>query len=278
MTEEEIAEVIGVFAAAAARAKAAGYDGVQIHAAHGYLLSSFLARRSNRRTDRWGGDLANRFRVVREVLKAVRDAVGPAYPVLIKLNTEEQVRGGITPDECIQTAQLVAQTGCCDAIELSCGTTEGGMVMARGGLPSEAMFRYLRPFCHMPPGYRRLTRLAVTPLARLFQPRFREGYNLPTAARVKRAVSLPIITVGGMRSRAFMEAAVAKGVTDFCSMARPLILEPDLPSKFRFRRSEEALCDNCNICVVASDTQSIRCHKPELLRIDVKERAGPPRG
>ncbi|MEW6369248.1 MAG: NADH:flavin oxidoreductase [Acidobacteriota bacterium] len=265
MTEGDIGEVVWAFGDAAKRAKKAGYDGVQVHAAHGYLLSSFLARRSNRRTDRWGGDLSNRFRIVAEVLRAVRDAAGPDYPVLIKLNTEERVSGGITPEECVETARRVEQTGCCDAIEMSCGTTEGGMVMTRGRFPADAMLRYLRPFCHMSPPYRCVTRRIVMPIASPLQPRFHEGYNLATAAKVRRSIKLPVITVGGMRSRAFMDAAIDKGNTDFCSMARPLILEPDLANKFRTGQSASALCDNCNECVVATDTQSIRCHNRRLI-------------
>ncbi|MEW6369245.1 MAG: hypothetical protein AB1714_31885 [Acidobacteriota bacterium] len=226
---------------------------------------SFLARWSKPGADPWGGDLSNRFRIGAEVLRAVRHAVGPGYPVLTKLNTEERVSGGITPDECVETARLVEQTGCCDAIELSCGTTEGGMVMTRGRFPADAMFRYLRPFCHMSPPYRRVTRRIVMPIASRLQPRFREGYNLATAARVKRSIKLPVITVGGMRERAFMDAAIDKGDTDFCSMARPLILEPDFANKFRTGRRDRARCDNCNACVVATDTQSIRCHNRRLI-------------
>ncbi len=262
----EIHDIVGSFAAAAGRAERAGYDGVQVHAAHGYLLSSFLARRSNRRRDEWGGSLENRFRIVGEILRAVRATVGQDYPILIKLNTDERVRGGMTPDECVAVAKLVEASRCCDAIELSCGTTEGGFVMARGGIPIETMLAATRPYCHMPPPLRTLMRYAVLPAARLAMPIFTEGYNLATARRVKAAVKLKVITVGGMRSLDFMEAAVANGATDFCSLARPLLLEPDLPRKFREGRTRKARCNNCNMCVVASDTQTIRCHNPEVLR------------
>ena len=265
MTPEAIASVVERFGQAAARAKQAGYDAVQIHGAHGYLLSSFLARRSNRRKDAWGGDIRGRFRIIGETLQAVRRAVGPDYPVLIKLNTQERMFRGLNQEECVAAARLVEETGCCDAIELSCGTTEGGMVMARGGFPIDDMLRYLRPFCHLSPKLRIITKHLAMPLARLFQPGFTEGYNLDTAAKVKQTVSLPIVTVGGMRTRSFMEGAIRDGKTDFCSMARPLILEPDLPTKFKKGFSEAALCDNCNICVVATDTQSIRCHNKKLL-------------
>jgi 2,4-dienoyl-CoA reductase-like NADH-dependent reductase (Old Yellow Enzyme family) len=266
LTAPELEQVVAAFAQAARRAQAAGYDGVQIHAAHGYLLQSFLARRSNRREDGYGGSLENRFRIVGEILAAVRAAVGKDYPVLIKLNTEDRQWRGITPDECVATARLVEASGCCDAIELSCGTTEGGFVMARGGVPADTLLAYTRPYCHMPPILRGLTRHVVCPVARLVMPIFTEGYNLATARRVKAAVKLPVITVGGMRSLAFMEAAVSHGATDFCAMARPLILEPDLPKRFREGRAARALCSNCNMCLLAADTQPIRCHNQELLR------------
>jgi 2,4-dienoyl-CoA reductase-like NADH-dependent reductase (Old Yellow Enzyme family) len=191
--------------------------------------------------------------------------VGDDYPVLIKMNTYERLRGGITPDECVGHAVLVEETGCCDAIELSCGTSEGGFVMARGAFPTQAIFRYLRPFCTYPAAIRFLLRHLVIPFVKLGQPPFSEGYNLDTAARVKQAVELPVITVGGMRSRRHMEAAIADGKTDFVSMARPLILEPDLANKFQAGKSEVALCDNCNQCVVATDTATIRCHREELV-------------
>lgn len=97
------------------------------------------------------------------------------------------------------------------------------------------------------------------------QPPFREGYNLETAAKIKQAVSLPIITVGGMRSRQFLNDAIEKNMTDFVSMARPLILEPNLPNKFRSGTSDTALCDNCNKCVVAVDTGPIQCHNRKLV-------------
>lgn len=267
MTEEDIYTVIECFAQAARRTREAGYDGVQIHGAHGYLLSTFLARHSNRREDRWGGCMENRFRIVGEALRAVRRAVGEDYPVLIKLNTYERARLGTKPEECVRFSKMVEETCCCDAIELSCGTNEGGFIMARGGFPTEALFRYMRPYCAYHPIVRSLFRTFLIPLVRLRQPSFSEGYNLETAEKVKNAISLPIITVGGMRSRAFMEAAIESGRTDFVSMARPLILEPDLPRRFKMGLSDRALCDNCNACVVATDTISIRCHSERLLEM-----------
>ncbi len=265
MDEGEIEEVVESFAIGAMRVKEAGYDGVQIHGAHGYLLSTFLSRHANRRTDRWGGSLENRFRIVGEVLRAVRRAVGPDYPVLLKLNTYEKANKGTTPDECVETARMVDATECCDAVELSCGTNADGFVMARGKFPSKAIFSYMRPYCHYPSIVKSFMKALVVPVVSLMQPSFKEGYNLETAEKVRRAISLPVITVGGMRSKSFMEEAIGSGKTDFVSMARPLILEPDLPNKFKAGISEIALCDNCNKCVVSADTRHIQCYKRDEL-------------
>lgn len=263
LTEPEIYQIIENFALAAKRAKTAGYDGVEIHAAHGYLLSTFLARHSNKRKDQWGGSRENRFRIVGEIQRAVRKTVGEGYPVLIKLNCYEKPFFGMKPKECVEIARLVEKTGCCDAIEISSGTNEDGFVMARGDLPIEGILKYLRPYCQLKPIVKFFFRLAG-PFLKLLQPRFTEGYNLGTSAMIKEVVTLPVITVGGMRSKEFMNNAVKEGKTDFCSMARPLLLEPDLANKFKNGITEKSDCDNCGICVVAADAVSIKCHKDEF--------------
>lgn len=274
MSEEEIYGVIENFAKAALRTRESGYDGVQIHAAHGYLLSTFLSRHSNKRKDRWGGSIENRFRIVDKTLRSVRKAVGEGYPVLIKLNTYERASIGTKPEDCVQFAMMVEKTGCCDSIELSCGTNEGGFVMTRGKFPTDAIFKYLRPHCE----YHRIIKFFLKnfliPFVKLKHLPFFEGYNLETASKVKQKISLPIITVGGMRSKSFMEKAIEMKKTDFVSMARPLILEPDLANKFKSGISEVALCDNCNKCVVATDTRPIQCYNKDLAKTDAVELSG----
>ncbi len=261
ISEEGIYAVIENFTKAAVRAKEAGYDGVEIHAAHGYLLSTFLSNHSNKRQDRWGGSAENRFMIVGEVLRSVKKAVGEEFPVLIKMNGYERAKLGIKSDECVLFAKMVEQTGCCDAIEISCGTNEGGFIMARGKFPTDAILHFMRPYCHFPSVLKLITKHFIAPLQSLRQPSFHEGYNLETTAKVKQSVSLPVINLGGMRSKKFMEESIERKMTDFISMARPLILEPDLPNKFKAGTSNKALCDNCNECVVASDTRPIRCYK-----------------
>ena len=266
MSEEEIIGVIEDFEKAAVYARESGYDGVEIHAAHGYLLSTFLSRHSNKRKDRWGGSAENRYRIVGEVLKAVRKAVGDDFPLLIKVNAYERARLGTKPDDCVDFAKRIEMSGCCNAIEVSCGTNEGGFIMARGNFPTDGIIKYMRPYCHFNPSLKFITKYLVAPVTKFRQPSFSEGYNLETAAKVKKAVSLPVITLGGMRSKKFMEESIENNKTDFISMARPLILEPDLPNKFKAGISKEALCDNCNDCVVASDSRPIQCYKKKVFQ------------
>ncbi len=263
--EEEIFEVIKNFGKAAYRAREAGYDGIEIHGAHGYLLSTFLSRHANKREDQWGGSHKNRFRIVGEILKKVKQETEKDFPVFLKLNTYERARLGIKEKDCLQFAKMAEETSSCDALELSCGTNEGGFIMARGEFPTKGIITYLRPFCEFNRPMKHLVRCIVAPLAKIIQPPFTEGYNLKTAQKVKQSVSIPVITLGGMRSKKIMEEAVESDKTDFVSMARPLIQEPDLPNKFRMGKSEKALCNNCNICVVAADTQPIQCYSKSTI-------------
>ena len=133
--------------------------------------------------------------------------------------------------------------------------------MARGKFPTDAIFKFMRPYCNYHILIKFFMKVFIVPFIKLKQPPFHEAYNLGTAAKVKEKISLPIITVGGMRSKTLLENAIESNQTDFISMARPLIMEPDLPNKFRTGESETALCDNCNQCVVASDTRPIECYR-----------------
>lgn len=264
LTEEEIQTIIKQFAEAAKRAQKAGYDGVQVHGAHGYLLSTFLSGYSNRRKDKWGGSRENKFRIVGEILKAVKKAVGKDYPVLLKINSYEKARKGIRPLECVEFAKMTEDTGCCDGIEVSAGTNECGFVMTRGGVPGKIITKYMRPFSEMNPIAKLFINYLIAPMTQLMEPKFKEGYNLETSALIKKKVSIPVITVGGMRSKNFMEAAIREGKTDFVSMARPLILEPDLANKFKKGQSNIANCNNCNACSLAVDSVRINCYNKKL--------------
>lgn len=214
ITAEDIRELVSAFADGARRAKVAGFDGVQIHSAHGYLLSQFLSPVFNRRQDEYGGDIHNRSRIHIEVYRAVREAVGPDYPVLIKLNCADFVENGLSLDDSLKVGRKLAEAGL-DAIELSGGLLTGGKLSpSRPGIKSEEEEAYFREE------------------ARFF----------------KKETGIPLILVGGMRSFQVAGRIVKDGIADYISMSRPFIRQPDLINRWKsgdYCRSE---CKSDNKC------------------------------
>jgi 2,4-dienoyl-CoA reductase-like NADH-dependent reductase (Old Yellow Enzyme family) len=216
LTQAEIDAICAAFGKAAGRAKAAGFDAVQIHAAHGYLLSEFLSPFFNQRTDEYGGCIENRARIVLEVLESVRNAVGQEYPVLIKLNSQDFIDGGLSVDDMLAIAALLEQAGV-DAVEMS-----GGTIYASGEYSA--------------------IRSGV--LARAED----EVYYRHAAARFKAALSVPLMLVGGIRSLEVAEALVGAGVADYISLCRPLIREPGLIKRWASGDRRKAGCLSENAC------------------------------
>ena len=201
VTEADIQDIIQRFASTAALVQQAGFDGVQVHAAHGYLLSQFLSPRTNLRQDHWGGSLANRARLLLEVVRAVRARVGPSYPISVKLNSSDFVKGGFTLDESIQVVRWLNAAGI-DLLEVSGGTYE-----------------QLEFFKHQDASEVRDST------------REREAMFLEYAKFIKAVARMPIMVTGGFRTRSGMEAALAGGHTDMIGLARPFCLEPDFPAR-----------------------------------------------
>ncbi len=217
MTPDEIVDMIQAYAQAARRVQEAGFDGVQLHGAHGYLISQFLSPYVNRRTDKWGGDLAGRMRFLREVCRAVREQVGPDYPVLIKLGMEDGVEGGLSLEEGAQVVAALQDMGL-DGVELSSGV--------------------------------QMSSIRANPDAPYFR---------PLAQKARPVTGLPIILVGGFRSREEMETTLASGEADFISLCRPLICEPDLPNRMRLGLQERARCISCGRCWPKERGEGISC-------------------
>jgi 2,4-dienoyl-CoA reductase-like NADH-dependent reductase (Old Yellow Enzyme family) len=215
MTDEQIWEIIEAFGEAARRAIEAGFDGVQLHGAHGYLISQFLSPYSNRRTDQWGGSFENRQRFVTEVYKRIREVIGQDYPVFIKMNVDDFVEGGLTLGETIKTAKLLSDLGM-DAIEISGGTLE------------------LSIWKCLVPG---------------IKSRDQEAYFLPYAEAIKPEIRCPLILVGGMRTPALMEEILRQNKADFISLCRPFIREPDLVNRIQQGQQEPVACISCNKCL-----------------------------
>lgn len=201
MTEADIQDVIVRFARTAGVLKSAGFDGVQIHAAHGYLLSQFLSPRTNQRTDSWGGSLEHRARLLLEVVRAIRTEVGAAHPVSVKLNSADFVKGGFTQDECLQVVGWLSAAGV-DLLEISGGTYE--------------QLEFFK--AHDPAEIRDSTRE-------------REVTFLKYAKAIKAVANMPVMITGGFRTLAGMEAALQQGETDLIGIARPFCLDPDFPAR-----------------------------------------------
>ena len=214
MTTDDITTVIEAMGQAASRAKAAGFDGVQIHCAHGYLLSQFLSSSFNQRTDEYGGTVDNRARVLLEVYQAVRQAVGADYPVLVKMNCQDFLEGGLVTEDSRQAALMLEAAGI-DAVEISGGTFASG------------------PLNPVRPG-------KITPEKEVF---YRDE-----ARFFKEKLGVPLMVVGGIRTLDKSEELVASGMADFISMCRPLIREPGLINRWRSGDTRPATCLSDNMC------------------------------
>ena len=196
LSGEEIEKLIDAFVQAIGRAQQSGFDGVQLHAAHGYLLSQFLSPYMNRRKDKWGGTTENRFRIVQEIYQRARKKY-PDYPIMIKMNAYDGRRNGMRIDEALRISQLLEKAGC-SAIEVSCGVIEDGFHTLRGEkIPVEALFAYHFKFKDLPP----IIKAMIKPFADIVKPPVRPitNYNVPAAQAIKAHVTVPVIVVGGLR-------------------------------------------------------------------------------
>lgn len=206
LTSDEIEDIVQRFGICAAAVKEAGFTGVQVHAAHGYLLSQFLSPRSNQRTDEYGGDLANRARALMEVVAAVRAAVGPYFPVAVKLNSADFQKGGFSFEDSVQVAQWLQEAGI-DLIEISGGTYEQPKLLGMAGMEEEEQ-----------------QNVAQSTM-------MREAYFVDFAIAMCEKVRVPLMVTGGFRQRAAMEQALDSGGADIIGLGRPMCVMTDAPSQ-----------------------------------------------
>ena len=229
------------FVAGARRLERAGFDAVEIHLGHGYLLSEFLSPGLNRRKDEWGGSLENRARFPREVVEAVKQAVGERMAVLAKLNMSDGVVGGLWLDESVEVARMLESDGALDAIELTGGSSlENPMYLFRGEAPVHEMAR------SMP----RAVALGLKLFGRFFfkDYPFEEGYFRSYARQFREALDMPLVLLGGINRRETIERAMADGF-NFVAMGRALLRDPDLVNGMVAGRASESLCVHCNRCM-----------------------------
>jgi 2,4-dienoyl-CoA reductase-like NADH-dependent reductase (Old Yellow Enzyme family) len=256
ITNSEILEVIDAFVQGVKNAKEAGFDGVQIHMAHGYLLSEFVSPRMNRRTDKWGGNTVNRFRIVKEIFEQSRKEVGD-YPMIVKMNGFETLKNGLTIEESIEIAKLLEQVSC-DGIEVSNGTVKAGLATMRGQVPWELMVAQNNKLNKMPQFVKGI--IGKVAEKTLPQPQPKNLYNLNAAMLIKNAVNIPVIVVGGITTLDEIENIINNNKCDMVSMSRPFILEPDLVNKFQTGKQTHAKCIQCNFCIIGSESGPLRCY------------------
>ena len=214
ITHKDVQRIVDSYSQAGKRAKEAGFDGIEIHSAHGYFLSQFLSPAYNKRQDEYGGPIDNRIRIHLQIYHAVREVVGKDYPILIKMNCADFIKNGMTIDDSLQAAKMFANAGF-DAIEMS-----GGIIRTGKLSPS---------------------RLGITTMDK-------EAYFKEYARRFKSEIKTPLILVGGLRSFEVADKIIANGIADYISMSRPFIREPDLVNRWQNGNLRKAECKSDNLC------------------------------
>ncbi|HTC23457.1 MAG TPA: NADH:flavin oxidoreductase, partial [Gemmatimonadales bacterium] len=252
MTSPDFDRLTAAFAVAAGLAAASGFDAVEVHVGHGYLLSQFLCPYNNRRRDRWGGSLENRARFPRQVLRAVRRAAGSGVAVYAKLNMEDGFEGGLRLEEGVQVARWLEEDGSVDALQLTGGhTTRSPFYLLRGEVPLAEMVRNQTHRVR-----RLLFRLLGRTLLRAYP--FEEAFFLPQARRFRAGVRLPLMLLGGLTRLETMERAIAEGF-EFVALGRALIRDPDLVRRMASGELTASRCVPCNRCIVEMERGGTRC-------------------
>jgi 2,4-dienoyl-CoA reductase-like NADH-dependent reductase (Old Yellow Enzyme family) len=241
VTEAEIERITGDFARAAGLLRDAGFDAVEVHLGHNYLLSAFLSPALNRRSDRFGGSVANRVEFSRRVMRAVREAVGSSVAVLAKLNMDDGYDGGLWLDESLEAARLLEADGVVDAFELTGGSSfRNPMYLFRGEVPLREMAA----------SYPQPIRTAFKLMGKRFlrEYPFEEAYFLPYARQFREALSTPLVLLGGINRLDTVQAALDEGF-GFVAMGRALLREPHLLRRWQAGDTTEGLCVHCNKCM-----------------------------
>jgi 2,4-dienoyl-CoA reductase-like NADH-dependent reductase (Old Yellow Enzyme family) len=242
MTLSDIGTVTESFAAGALRAQLSGFDGVQIHAAHGYLLSQFLSPAYNKREDKYGGALVDRVRILLEVLGRIRSRVGSDFPVMVKINSQDFLPDGLAENEMLQIAVLLEEAGI-DAVELSGGTGDSGkfVPVRLGKIGSEE----------------------------------KEAYYRESARKFKEAVNTPLMLVGGIRSYSVATQIIEREIADYISLSRPLIREPGLIRRWKSGDSRKAECLSDNLCFKPIRAgKGMYCYAEEVIQARRMSRIG----
>ena len=269
MTEDDMERVINDFSVSARRVREAGFDALQIHGAHGYLVSQFLCPHTNRRTDSWGGSVENRMRFVREIYERCRKQVGRDFPILIKINGSDNMKNGLKPEESAVMAEMMSDMGF-DGIEVSCGIGEDGLSLLRGDIPIEAMLKEWPIYQNKSFLFRFIMKHFGKKM--MNTPPLFEAYNRESARLIKSKVKVPVFLVGGVTDPATMEEIVKSGDADYISLGRALIADNGFVEKIRNGSRERSKCIHCNLCLAYMLTFPLKCYNGKM--IDNRQKRG----
>jgi len=262
-SESEVEDIIDCFVKSIERAKEAEFTGVQVHAAHGYLLSEFLSPFLNKRKDRWGGNIENRFRILKEILQRSREKVGH-FPIWVKISAFDENRNRRELEEMIEGCQMLQESGC-DAIEVSCGYGLKDFDTIRvPKIPVDAMLALLPNFKKYSSFKKRVFKIVVPLFIKKYKPI--HNYNVKSAEQIKKNVNIPVIVVGGIRKLEDIKNIIENTEIDFVSMCRPFIIEPNIVNKFQERQSVESKCIDCGYCLLGVASKKLKCYFGKIER------------
>ena len=251
MTKADIQQTISDFAEAAKVSKQSGFDAVEVHMGHGYLLSQFLSPAINKRKDEYGGSLENRMRFSLEIINAIRKEVGEGFPIFCKINLDDDFSNGFTLADCIKTVQMLEVHGV-DAVILSGGFTSiSPFYLMRGEIP-------LKEMVESEPNYLQKFALRFFGRSIIKKYEFSENFFLKQAIQVRKITKMPLVNVGGIISAEGIEEVMDEGF-DMIAIGRALIAEPDFLKKVKNNTEYRSPCDQCNICVGYMEKTGVRC-------------------
>jgi 2,4-dienoyl-CoA reductase-like NADH-dependent reductase (Old Yellow Enzyme family) len=263
MNTTDIHSIAHSYGKAVHLARESGFDVVEVHAGHGYLISQFLSPYTNHREDEFGGSLDNRTRFMRLVMEEVKHAAGSDMAVLVKMNMRDGFKGGMEQDECLEVARMLEEAGA-DALVLSGGfVSKAPMYILRGAMPVKILAHYMED---------RLIRMFV----RLFGNQlikaeaFKEAYFLEDALKFRAKLKLPLVYVGGLLSQEMIDAVLEKGF-EMVAVARALIKDPDFINKLLHQTLSRSSCDICNYCIAKMYTREVSCIQNEEVNPEIME-------
>ncbi len=257
LSDAGINELIDRFVQAIVISRDLGFDGAQLHVAHGYLLSETVSPLKNKRTDKWGGTTEKRFRMIREIMSRARAKAGD-YPIFAKINGYDFQKKGMTTGEAIEVAKLLENEGCA-CIEVSSGVGADGLSTIRAPeLPLDAMYAFIPQLKSMKSGpARKVVDTLIPAVIKRYEPI--EDYNVCASEEIKKALSIPVMVVGGIKNLNSAKRIRSMGAADFISLGRSLIIEPDIVKSYQDGIMSETSCISCCYCIMAAVAGQVEC-------------------